>query len=203
MLPDGYAVMDLETTGLNPDTCLITEIAVLLALPGQEPDVESRLIKLGVSLPPEIVKMTGITDELLQEQGIPFADALEWLMERVDGLKIVGHNIFRFDLPVLMNNIGRNDPGTTVALEIDRFIDTAAIYKGLKLALRRKRGRSHHQYAMEVLDTRAQGVYYGLDAACSEMRIRTDDVSRHRAAGDATITYRLFEALMAHYQNLK
>ncbi len=198
VLPKGYAVLDLETSGLNPASCRITELAALLVLPGKEPAVESRLVKIEEPLLPEIVKLTGITDELLQEDGIAIEDAILWFLDRVEGLQLVGHNVFRFDQIFLVNEAVRSratmDPHDD--FRVGRFLDTAAIYKGLKLGFRRRKTESHYQYATRILNTKRQGLYYHLEAACDDLGIPSDDVQRHRAAGDATLTYRLFEALL-------
>lgn len=198
MLNKGYAVMDLETNGLHVVGCRITEIAVLLALPGEEPRAESYLVKIDQPVPEEIVELTGITETMLQEEGVAAQQALLWFVDRVGGLPIVCHNVFRFDRPFLLNEIARNCPGLdpAEAFPEDRFIDTAAIVKGRKLGLRRKRGEPHPNYAMRVLETQAAGVTYSLEASCLERGIPTDDLTLHRALGDVTLTHRLFEALL-------
>lgn len=198
MLAKGYAVIDLETTGLHPVGDRIIEIAALLALPDQEPKVESHLVGIDRPLKKEIVDLTGITDAMLLEDGYPVEDALGWFAEIVGQLPMVGHNVFHFDRPFLLNELARSLPSFDPAIDFlpDRFIDSAAIVKGRKLGMKRKKDEPHHEYATRVLDTEAAGVTYALQSTCREMGIASDDLELHRAAGDAILTYRLFEALL-------
>lgn len=198
MISKGYAVIDLETSGLHPVGDRITEIAVLLALPDQEPKVESHLVGIDRPLKKEIVDLTGITDAMLLEDGWPAEDALGWFSEAVGQLPIIGHNVFRFDRPFLLNELARSLPSFDPEDDFlpDRFIDTAAIVKGRKIGQKRKKTEPHHDYAMRVLDIEVSGATYGLQSTCKEMGIPTEGLELHRAAGDATLTYRLFEALL-------
>lgn len=68
-------VFDTETTGLNPDECQIIELAALkIEAVNGKPEITGQMdefIKLpeGERLPPNIVELTGITDELLDREG--------------------------------------------------------------------------------------------------------------------------------------
>lgn len=68
-------IVDLETTGLNPETDEIIEIGIVLfALSGEgKPAIQTMYSALqdpGAPLSAEIVKLTGITDEMLVGQAI-------------------------------------------------------------------------------------------------------------------------------------
>ncbi|MFQ6026718.1 MAG: exonuclease domain-containing protein [Dehalococcoidia bacterium] len=204
-LTNGYAVIDLETTGLDCWSDLIIELGVAVVTPGSESTVESVLVKIEPSLSAEIVNLTGITTRLLDNEGIPIDDALAWFVERVGQLPLVGHNIIRFDRGFLLEAARRHRRemagGPTVIDEVDdlripRFIDTAALYKGYKLGLKPGPRESHFDYCHRVLETRVPGLRYNLPAACVDLGIATDDIPRHRAAGDVRLTLRLFQALL-------
>ena len=73
---DSYIVLDVETTGLS---CAVHEIIEIAALSIVHDAVEaelSMLVQCQTSLPENISKLTGITDKMLQQQGIPLYQAL-------------------------------------------------------------------------------------------------------------------------------
>ena len=64
-LPTSFVVVDTETTGLDFDLCNIIEIGAVKVNDGQIVDSFKSLIKVDEKLPPFIVHLTGITDEML------------------------------------------------------------------------------------------------------------------------------------------
>ena len=64
---ESIAVVDLETTGLDPESDRIIEICVFITNPGTlTHDGHTTLINPGRPLTPFITKLTGITDEMLE-----------------------------------------------------------------------------------------------------------------------------------------
>lgn len=63
--------VDLETTGLNPEVDQVTEIGAVLWDTEINAPIKffNKLLKIKGSVPPEIVELTGITDELLEKYG--------------------------------------------------------------------------------------------------------------------------------------
>jgi len=86
-----FAVLDLETTGLSPDTDRITEIGVVKARGGDVLGEFSTLVHPGRSVPPSITAVTGITDRMLTGQP-SIATVLPALLEFLRGTVIVAHN---------------------------------------------------------------------------------------------------------------
>lgn len=207
-LQNGYAVVDLETTGLDCWNDRIVEIGIALVLPGESPFVDSRLVKIGRPLPRHIVKLTGITDRDLIARGRSIDAALEWLVESAAGLPLVGYNILNFDRGFLLEATRRHrravEDGMIAAPVIDevddlpprRFIDAMALYRGYKLGRYPQLGESHQEYAQRILSARAPGLRYNLTAACADFGISTDRIRSHRAAGDVIQTQRVFERLL-------
>lgn len=99
------AIVDLETTGSDPASDRITEIAVLeasgLALTGQW----STLVNPGGTLPGAIQALTGITQEMV-ERAPRFRDIAAELYERLAGRVFVAHNA-RFDYGFLRREFDR------------------------------------------------------------------------------------------------
>ena len=179
----GYAVVDLETTGLDCWTDLIIEIGVTTCLPNEDLKTDSVLVRIDRPLPGKIVELTGITDHDLTSRGVPIDDALAWFVERTGDLPIIGHNIIEFDRAFLLEAArvhrrsveGGRYPQRVIDevdhLPIRRFIDTMALYKGLKLGNYPNPGEQHHEYVHRVLNLRVPGLRYNLAAACENFRI--------------------------------
>jgi DNA polymerase III polC-type len=64
-LPTSFVAVDTETTGLDFDLCNMIEIGAVKVDNGEIVDSFKTLIKVDEKLPPFIVHLTGITDEML------------------------------------------------------------------------------------------------------------------------------------------
>ena len=207
-LRNGYAVIDLEMTGASYRTGLIIEIAVGISLPGRSLVNDRVLVKIGQSIPKRIVRLTGITDRDLAVGGIGIDNALAWFVEKTSGLPLVGHSILNADRPYLLETARRHRDAVqeglfpklcideVTDLPIERFIDTAGLYKGYKLGEYQHLEESHQDYALRVMSQSAYGLRTGLTAACEDLGIPTSRISPHRAVGDVVQNQRLFEKLL-------
>ena len=207
-LRNGYAVIDLEMTGEACPIGLIIEMAVGILAPGQNLVTDRVLVKIDRPLPKRIVELTGITDRDLASGGIEIDDALAWFVEKTSTLPLVGHDIIRADRPFLLEAArlhrqaveeGRSETlfiNEVNDLPIERFIDTAGLYKGYKLGEYQQAGESHQSYVERVLALRAYGLRTGLTAACEDLGISTTRIRAHRAAGDVVQNHKLFEKLL-------
>lgn len=87
-----YAVLDIETTGGNFRKEKITEIAIIL-FDGQEIIEErSTLIHPEKSIPLEISRLTGITNEMVSNAPT-FPEVARKIVEMTENCVLVGHNI--------------------------------------------------------------------------------------------------------------
>ncbi len=66
-LEDEFVVFDLETTGLSAQTCAITEIGAVKYKAGTVTEKFSSFVNPGMPIPPEVVKLTGITDQMVAD----------------------------------------------------------------------------------------------------------------------------------------
>lgn len=89
---ESYAVVDLETTGLDPVQDSIIEIGALLVEDGVKVAEYYTMVKINGIIPEEIVRLTGITDDTLQKEGVSQSEAIAILRRFTDGLPIICHN---------------------------------------------------------------------------------------------------------------
>jgi len=91
-----YVVVDIETDGLDESKNSILEIGAIKSISGKAEEFH-KLIKYESDLPDSIVKLTGITNELLDQEGDDLTVSLEEFVEFVGDSIIVGYNI-NFDM---------------------------------------------------------------------------------------------------------
>lgn len=104
-----FVSIDLETTGLEVNSDQIISIGAVKNGPSDNQNFY-KLIHIENEIPKVITKLTGITTQLVHEQGIPLVEALQELKKFVGSEAIVGYNI-RFDEQFLtagFNQIGED-----------------------------------------------------------------------------------------------
>lgn len=115
-----YVALDVETTGLNPQSDDVIEVAVVVFTEKGEQSRFSQLIRPRRPLPMAISRLTGITQDMLDESP-PFGDIQGQLQELIGDRPIVGHNI-SFDISMLA--------GQGLSLS-NKVIDTYTLATGL------------------------------------------------------------------------
>lgn len=90
--PDEYVVLDVETTGLDLERDEIIEIAAIRVAQGEEQSRFHVLVRPSGHLPKKIVELTGITDDLLEAQGIDAETAMGSFVSYVGDCVVVAHN---------------------------------------------------------------------------------------------------------------
>ncbi|MDQ3050942.1 MAG: exonuclease domain-containing protein [Bacteroidota bacterium] len=98
-----FAVVDIETTGLNLSTDRITEVGVVIIENFRVTATYSKLVNAGVPVPANITQLTGINDKLLSNAG-DFALIAEELNELTKGCIIVGQHV-QFDYSFLKDEM--------------------------------------------------------------------------------------------------
>lgn len=123
---DNYVVVDIETTGFSPVANEIIEIGALKVVNNEVIDEFNVLIKIESKIPDNIVRLTGITDELLNDSGIDAREAIILFDKFVCDSVLVGHNV-NFDVNFLYDYFERYIKKQLT----NDFIDTQRIAKGL------------------------------------------------------------------------
>ncbi len=166
------ASIDLETTGVNPGTDRIVEIAIVKVLPDGTRSVKRKLINPEMPIPKTASDVHGITDDMVKDAPT-FRQVANELKQVLDGCDIAGYNSNRFDIPLLMEEFLR------VQVEFEM--------KGRKLVDVQK---IFHQMEQRTLS--AAYKFYcnkNLDGA-------------HSAEADATATFEILEAQTIRYPAL-
>jgi CRISPR-associated protein Cas2 len=162
-----YAVVDLETTGLNPEKDAIIMLSALKVVPGQADSVFESFVRTDIPIAAQITKLTGISSETLVAKGKELKDVMGEFTAFTEGCKLVAHNI-SFDLAFL----GAARKKLQLKPLVNETIDT--------LALARKK---LHKLKDHKLATVAQ--YFGINAA-----------GMHNASTDCAITKEVYERLI-------
>lgn len=105
---DSYVAIDIETTGLSVLRDEILEIAAVKVENGVIVGEMSELINCrSASLSEKTARLTGITPEMLLENGIPIKDALSKFGEFAEDRVLVCHNA-QFDIPFIQAACKKN-----------------------------------------------------------------------------------------------
>ena len=163
---DNYTVIDIETTGLGTDDKII-ELGALIVANGTVHETYSALVKTDKKIPSEIVELTGITEEMIENEGIAEREALNKFVALCNGKTLVGHNI-GFDLNFIKSACNKNQIIFTPA----KTVDTIKI--------------SRKSIDISSYSLSAIADYFNLDY--NKNRI-------HRALDDCLLTQRIYEKL--------
>ena len=97
--------LDLETTGLSPRDDGITEIGAVILEEGKPTREWSTLVRPKKPIPPEIARMTGISNEMVRDAPA-FSEVAPQLSALLEGALLVAHNA-RFDYGFLKQAFAR------------------------------------------------------------------------------------------------
>jgi DNA polymerase III subunit epsilon len=166
------AVLDLETTGIDPKVDRIIEVSVLKLLPGGGQDHRTRRVNPGVPIPPEATAIHGITDDDVADCP-SFRAIAPGLARYLDGCDLAGFNILNFDLRLLAAEFNR--AGLVLPVAGRKVIDACRIF---------------HQRERRDL-TAAYKFYCGLEHA-----------GAHGAEADVLATAAILDAQVVRYGDL-
>ena len=172
-------VFDFETTGVNPFTDDIIEIGAikLELIEGNYEIVDelSVLVKQPTNLPEKITEITGITDEMLNLDGVSRSEAFEMFKRLYTPESLlIAYNI-QFDIWFLINLFKKEeDPSFTIKNDL---LDAMAVYKDF------------HPYP------------HRLESALERYPVGVPN--SHRASDDAKATYLLLKKMERELPSLK
>lgn len=153
LFPDRFVIIDLETTGLEPDFDNIIEVAALKIHDGQIIEQYQSLVKPYGEIDDYITELTGITNEMLSSAPAP-EKVLSDVYAFSEGYIFMGHNV-NFDINFLydwtcklLNKCVSND-----------FVDTLRIARKLYPSMK------HHrlQDLVSVLNVPSNGFHRAMN----------------------------------------
>jgi DNA polymerase-3 subunit epsilon len=166
------AVLDLETTGTDPQKDRIVEVGVLKLWPDGRQERYTRRVNPGIPIPPEASAIHGIRDA--DVAGAPrFEEVADSLLELLQDCDLCGFNLKRFDLRLLYVELGR--VGRTFPLEGRAVIDAMEIF---------------HRYEPRDL------------AAAVRFYLGRELKGAHSADADSSATAEVLDAMLARYADL-
>ena len=164
-----FVVFDTETTGTKPPYARMTEIGAYRIKNGEIVDEYQTLLNPQKAIPPFIVSLTGITNEMARRAPL-FAEVAPDLLEFLGDSVLVAHNA-PFDMSFLNHEIGRVYSERKL---INQHLCTVRLARKLLPDL--KNHRLH-----TVAEHFSIPIY-----------------NRHRAAGDALATAQIFVHFLKH-----
>lgn len=170
-----FVSIDIETTGLSHINNKITEISAIKFEYWQPVTIFTTLINPEVRIPDNIIKLTGITNEMVSNSPV-FGDIVFDLIDFIGSSNIVGHNL-EFDLKFLYFN------GLDILSRKRKYYDTLHIAKRTLKSFNNKYPDRYY----DVDD-------YKLTTLCEYYKIR-GNLYAHRAESDCMATGYLFKNL--------
>lgn len=201
--PNTYCVFDTETTGLDTDTCQVLELAVKKVENGIAVETKEWLVRPHefTEVSKQITEITGIDTAMIEKKGRIENAVWQEFKSFVGNSPLVGHNIYRYDIPVVNQRLRAMCAYTTDdMLDHHNAIDTAAIFKGQKIREKsflpeRLWEEAYAEYMMRVMDIKVYGLKFNLSHVCQELGIDVSDLKAHRAAADVEMTDRVYRKL--------
>jgi DNA polymerase-3 subunit epsilon len=166
------AFIDLETTGTNPGTDRIVEIAIVKILPDGTKSVKRKIINPEIPIPKSSSDIHGITNDMAKDAPT-FKQVAHELKQMLDGCDIAGYNSNRFDIPLLFEEFLR--AGVEFEMKGRRLVDVQNIF-----------------HKMEQRTLTAAYKFY-----CNK-----NHDGAHGAEADALATYEILEAQTVRYPML-
>lgn len=161
----GYVVIDVETTGLDPESSELLEIGAVRIIDHDISEKFSAMIRTKQPIPKEITALTGITQQM-SEEGSECAEALVAFWNFLGSSAVIGHNL-SFDLAFLK----KASAEAGIPAGRNSCIDT--------LSLARRKIRDISDYRLETL-----AAFFGIKPE-----------RFHRALEDCCTTFRIYEKL--------
>lgn len=172
-LKNPIVFFDLETTGLNIISDRIIEISYLKVHVNGNKTSKTILVNPTIPIPPEATAIHGIRDEDVKDAPV-FSSIARNLAKEIEGCDLAGYNSNKFDIPLLAEEFLRAD--VDIDLSRRKLIDVQVIF-----------------HKMEQRTLSAAYKFY-----CNE-----DLGNAHSSEADTMATYRILEAQLEKYPELK
>jgi DNA polymerase-3 subunit epsilon len=119
------AYIDLETTGVNPGTDRIVELAIVKVMPDNTRVVKRKLINPEMAIPKSSSDIHGITSEMVKDAPT-FKQVANEIKQFLENSDLAGYNSNKFDIPVLVEEFYR--AGIDFKFESRKMVDVQKIF---------------------------------------------------------------------------
>lgn len=124
-LDKSLAFIDVETTGLKPNSDRIVELSVLKIHPDGKREYKNHRINPDIPIPVEATAIHGITDDDVAREP-KFTQYAKSIRDFLDGCDIAGFNVIKFDLPFLEAEFKR--AGVDFSRQNRKLVDSQVLY---------------------------------------------------------------------------
>ena len=128
-LSSPLAVLDIQSTGLNPDTARIVQLSVLRVDPDGGENLKSVIVNPGIAIPASATHVHGISDSTVVGKPV-FRAYARGLADHLEGCDLAGFGIKRFGIPLLQAEFKRN--GVDFVVTRRAVLDTMTVFHRLE-----------------------------------------------------------------------
>ncbi len=170
---DEFVVFDIETTGLSNRTCAITEIGAVLVKNGKVLEKYNTFVNPEMPIPAEVVKLTGITDEMVKDARV-IGEVLPEFLAFVGDRLLIAHNA-DFDIGFIRAAAKR----LNIPFE-NPYLDTVALSRHINTDLKSHKlnilaeyfelGEFNHHRASDDAEMLAE-IFFKMQKKMTEMEI--------------------------------
>ena len=171
-LTSPIAFIDLETTGVNPGSDRIVEIAIIKVGVDGSKQVKRKLINPEMPIPQGAIAVHGISNEMVKDAPT-FKQAANEIKQFMEHCDVGGYNSNKFDIPLLVEEFLR--AGIDFKFESRKLVDVQKIF-----------------FMMEPRTLSAAYKFY-----CNK-----ELAGAHSAEADATATWEVLESQLERYPQL-
>ncbi|MBF0122149.1 MAG: 3'-5' exonuclease [Candidatus Omnitrophica bacterium] len=118
-------ILDLETTGTWIEKDKVIEIAMIKLLPTGGREVYAKRINPGMTIPPVVVELTGISNEAVKDAPA-FKEVAKEIVDFLRDADIGGFNVDKFDVPLLEREI--RDAGLSLSMNARSIYDAQKVF---------------------------------------------------------------------------
>ena len=166
------AFLDIESTGANPRTDRLIDLAIIKCMPDNTREEHSFRVNPGIPIPAEVTAIHGISNADVAEAPL-FVKVAQQIHSILLGCDLAGYNVLRFDLVLLAEEFAR--AGLPFDETAVRVVDVQRIF-----------------HKKEPRDLTAAVAYY-----CKE-----EHAGAHSAMADTLATLKVFEAQLQRYSDV-
>ncbi|WP_342765333.1 3'-5' exonuclease [uncultured Methanobrevibacter sp.] len=171
---------DTETSGLDCRDCKIIELAMLTVEDGKIIEEYDEFINIGQAISPKIIKLTGITNAMLKDDGISEERVACDLKKRLTkGTVMIAHNA-QFDLSFIYFLLKRHYPDEADDIVRNmKWLDTLTVLKDRKEYPHKLADAVDHYGIDEVNFHRAIDDTKALYDVTQELKLERDDLGEY------------------------